>query len=366
VLSTSALFLVAGLAIGHFVPMSDAPNESLYSLSEITLFAVLFSDGMRTLGFDTLRRHWRSTGRVLLSGLPLVIIIVAVLAHYLVGLEWGYAFLIGAILAPTDPVFVSGIFSVKEVPARTKAVLNIESGFNDGLALPAVLLLMSLIAHERALWHIATELVLGILIGSAIPVIAIRLEQSRFFGASGVFERLHAFAIGLMVYSVATILNGNEFLAAFSAGITVVSLNARVHEAFEAFGEVITELLKLATLLIFGIRVSGIILQHHSWTQYLFVAIAVFLARPIAVLVVTIGSHMPLMERLIVGWFGPKGFASVVYGLMILRLETDSARFSARIVALSVAASIIVFSSSDVVFERLLRRVQGQTPRQDG
>jgi sodium/hydrogen antiporter len=356
VLSTAVLFLLAGLAFGYFRPSLAAADDTLFAISEVTLFAVLFSDGMRTSGVRGLTRQWRTTGRVLFVGMALVIVIVATCGHYLLRMDWVHALLVGAVLAPTDPVFVSGIFSVDEVSDEAKSVLNLESGFNDGLALPAVLLLMSAVQGNEEPGRIAVELVTGIALGVAIPFVAVKLEQSRLFGAAGVFERLHAFAIGLMIFAAARALSANEFLAAFSGGITVVSLNKKVHEAFEGFGEVVTELLKLAALLIFGVRVSAIVLRHHAWSEYLFIVIAVFLARPVAVFVATIGAHVPTLDRWILGWFGPKGFASVVYGLMILRLGTDAARFSARIVALAVVVSILVFSSTDVIIGKWLRK----------
>jgi sodium/hydrogen antiporter len=91
VLSTSALFLLAGLAFGHFSPSSASANDSLYLVSEITLFAILFSDGMRTSGIGGLVRHWRMTSRVLFLGMSLVIVAVATCAHYLLQLDWVYA-----------------------------------------------------------------------------------------------------------------------------------------------------------------------------------------------------------------------------------------------------------------------------------
>ena len=115
----------------------EAGSPIVSLLAELALFAVLFTDGMR-VGWSDLRSAWRLPGRALGWGLPLTLGVTAVAAHYIVGLDWPAALLIGAILAPTDPVFASALVGNDKVPARLRHLLNVESGVNDGLALPFV------------------------------------------------------------------------------------------------------------------------------------------------------------------------------------------------------------------------------------
>lgn len=354
VLSVSVLFLASGLLVGKGILHIPVPNRDLlYRLSELALFSVLFTDGMHTGGVANIRKYWHLPGRVLLIGMPLTIVGIGLLAHELIGLSWSLALLVGAVLSPTDPVFVSAIFQFEAVPERIKRVLNIESGLNDGLALPAVLILLNSVStHSSSLLSVMWEMVLGVAIGIGIPWIGIKLEASRIFGAAGLFERLNAFALGLLVLAVAEVLGANLFLAAFASGITLVSVSPAATDAFRDFGETVTELLKLAALLIFGARIAPILFSLLPWTDYLFAFLALFLVRPFAVQASMARTGIPQRETLTIGWFGPKGFSSVVYTLMILHASSTGTAHAARVCGLVIAISIVIYSSTDILVGR--------------
>lgn len=358
VLSLSVLFLTAGFALGEGVFGAHTPNrEFLYQIAELALYSVLFTGGINTGGLKSIRRNWREPGRALLIGMPLTIVGTAMLAHWLMQMNWTMSFLIGSVLAPTDPVFVSGLFRFEAVPKRVKHVLNVESGLNDGLALPAVLIILNMAGKQNegfgpVLW----ELVLGTVIGIGIPAIGVRLEKSHLFGAAGLFQRLNAFALGLIVLAVAEVTNANLFLAAFSAGVTIATLSQPVTKAFHEFGELIGELLKLAALLIFGARIAPVLFAAMPWSYYVFAGLAVFAVRPVAILISFFKSGAPRREVLTIGWFGPKGFASVVYALMVLNVGTSATNEAARVTGLAVAASILIYSSTDILVGRRFER----------
>jgi NhaP-type Na+/H+ or K+/H+ antiporter len=165
VLSTALIFLVAGALVGDgFLGLITVTPEGplVSTLADLALFTVLFVDGGR-LSVRELRSGWRLSGRALGLGMPITLVLVAVAAHYLIGLDWTTALLVGAILAPTDPVFASAIVGRSEVPEQLRRLLNVESGVNDGLALPFVLVFLSLATGtETDFGSIALELVLGI------------------------------------------------------------------------------------------------------------------------------------------------------------------------------------------------------------
>lgn len=352
VLSSSVLFLVAGFLSGRgifgFTP--EVPPDLLERLAEIALFSILFTDGMRTGGWTNIRQSWRLPGRALLIGMPLTIIGIALLGRYLLDTNWAAAFLVAAVLSPTDPVFVSAIFQFEAIPNSIKHLLNVESGLNDGLALPIVLMLLPIVSGgKRPLTSIAVELLLGLGIGLLIPWAAIRLEQSQMFKAVGIFEPLNAFAIGLLVLATCYRLGANLFLGAFASGILVASLNASVAESFERFGELLAELLKLAAVLVFGATIASRFFVALSLWDYLFVGLATFAVRPVAVWVSLAGTGLRQREVLLAGWFGPKGFASVVYGLLIWQAGL---KHLAHLVGVAVAASIVVYSSTDILVGR--------------
>lgn len=315
VLSTSVLFLIAALLMGRFSVIPVPARNLLYRIAEIALFSVLFSDGMKTGGLSMLRSRWRPVTRVLLAGMPLSIALLAVLARLILGADWRSSAVLGAALSPTDPVFVAAIFAVDAVPQYVKDTLSIESGFNDGLALPAIFLLVpELMGAHAGVLAVLLQLVEGVGIGIALPWLAIKVEHLPFLGAVGVYERLYPFSIALILYATCQLMNANLFLAAFTAGITIATLRGGLHEAFQGFSEPVTEILKLATILIFGLRVGRLVLTAQSWKYYLVAVLAAFVVRLIAVPISLLRSRLGPRDRLLIGWFGPKGFASVVYG----------------------------------------------------
>ncbi|MFI6676828.1 cation:proton antiporter [Kribbella sp. NPDC050470] len=356
ILSTAVLFLLAGFVLGPETSgVLDLRPESdvVAILAELALFAVLFTDGMR-VGWADLRSAWRLPGRALGWGLPLTLVVTAVAAHYVAGLDWPEALLVGAILAPTDPVFASALVGNDKVPARLRHLLNVESGVNDGLALPFVMVFLAIAAHSEDLHlgELALELGLGIVIGVVVPWVAIRLERTRFFSASTQYEPLNAVAIGLLVLALGKTMHGNLFLAAFAAGITVATFGPRQREAFEHFGELISESLKLAALLVFGALISLEFLGEISWQGWVFAIGALVVARPLALAVSFFRSGLGAREQIAAMWFGPKGFASVVYGLIVVESGIPAADEVFHLVALTIVLSIIAHSSTDVVVAR--------------
>lgn len=356
VLSTAVLFLVAGFVLGPQTTgvLDLAPGSPVVSvLAELALFAVLFTDGMR-VGWTDLRSAWRLPGRALGWGLPLTLVITALAAHFIVGLDWPESLLIGAILAPTDPVFASALVGNEKVPARLRHLLNVESGVNDGLALPFVMVFLAIAAGRDSLHlgELALELAVGIVIGIAVPWIAIQLERTRFFSASTKYEPLNAVAIGLLVLALAQTLHGNLFLAAFAAGITVATFGPAQRATFEQFGELVAEVLRLAALLVFGGLISLEFLAEISWQGWIFALVALLVARPLALAVSFLRSRLGAREQLAAMWFGPKGFASVVYGLLVLESGIPAADEVFHLVALTIVLSIIAHSSTDIVVAR--------------
>jgi NhaP-type Na+/H+ or K+/H+ antiporter len=370
ILSTAALFLVAGFLLGpQTTGVIDvtADSDIVAVLAELALFAVLFTDGMR-VGWSDLRSAWRLPGRALGWGLPLTLVITALLARYVAGLGWPESLLIGAILAPTDPVFAAALVGNKRVPARLRHLLNVESGVNDGLALPFVVLFLAIAAgsEDLHLGDLGLELLAGVVIGVALPWLALRLERTRFFATSTAYEPLNAVAIGLLVLAVGKATHANLFLAAFAAGITVATQGPRQRGAFERFGELVAELLKLAALLVFGALISLPFLGEISWTGWAFAVLALVLARPLALRLALARSKLTRREQFAVMWFGPKGFASVVYGLLVLESAIPAADEVFHLVALTIALSILAHSSTDIVVARMFDAPQDDAPSENG
>lgn len=361
VLSTAVLFLVAGFVAGSGVldlVVVTPDDDAVIELANIALFAVLFTDGMR-VGKSELLQAWRLPGRALIFGMPLTFITIAVLARFIAGVGWTEAMLIAAVLSPTDPVFAAAIVGREGVPRRLRRLLNVESGLNDGLALPVVIVLIAVVSDQDVdVIDLTTELLGGVALGVAMPWVILQLEKSRYLSAGPGMAALLPVAIGLLVFATASLTHANLFLAAFVAGITVETVNPRFSEAFHHFGLLISELLKLAAILVFAALISPQFLVEISFRGYLFAILMLVLARPIAIGMALLGSELTRREWVAAAWFGPKGFASVVYGLLVAQSGAQSADQMFHLIALVVAASIILHSSTDVLVARQFKDLQ--------
>jgi NhaP-type Na+/H+ or K+/H+ antiporter len=355
VLSTAVVFLVAGFAAGRggLGLLTLAPTDPFVStFLEVAIFAVLFVDGA-ALSLRELAEGWRLPGRALVLGMPATIVVTALLAAWVAGLPWNEAFLVAAVLSPTDPAFAAALVGNERVPQRLRRLLNVESGLNDAIALPVVLLILHREGQSAVTpLRILGDLALGVVLGVAVPWAAIRLERSRFFAAADRYRPLLAMAIALLLFASCALLHANSFLAAFAGGMAVASLAPPLVERFHPLGEPLAELLKLAAILLFGALLTPRLFAGTEPRGYLFAALVLLLARPLALAAALLGSRMPWREWVAAAWFGPKGFASVLFGLLVLRAGGAEEDRPIRLIALVIVASIVLHSSTDVLVAR--------------
>ncbi|GAA2619859.1 cation:proton antiporter [Streptomyces tubercidicus] len=360
VLSTSLLFLVSGALVsdGFLGLIHITPDSEIVSVTaDLALFAVLFTDGMH-VSFPKLRENWKNPARALGLGMPLAFLGMALVTHYLVGLDWTTSFLVGAVLAPTDPVFASAIVGRKEVPAKLRQLLNVESGINDGLALPLVLILIAAAGPtaghaDTSLATIGLELGLGLALGILLPVLVNGLVRFRLLGSEPKLQPLLPLAIGIILYGLCHLTHANPYLAAFSAGAVLTAASPEAKSAFEPLGEALAELAKFAALLVFGALLTPQLFGDLPLGGYAAVILAIVLIRPASLLLSLIGTRFARREKLVAAWFGPKGFASVVYGLLVLQSGIPQGHEAYTLIAICIATSIIAHSSTDVPIARL-------------
>jgi NhaP-type Na+/H+ or K+/H+ antiporter len=360
VLSTSLLFLVGGALVsdGFLGLIHITPDSQIVSVTaDLALFAVLFTDGMR-VSFPKLRESWRNPARALGLGMPLAFVGMALVTYFLVGLDWTTSLLVGAVLAPTDPVFASAIVGREEVPAKLRQLLNVESGVNDGLALPVVLVLIAAAGPtsghtEAGLGTITLELLLGLVFGVVLPMAVLALVRLRMLRAEPRLQSLLPLAIGVILYATCHLTHANPYLAAFSAGAVLTARSIEAREAFEPLGEALAELAKFVALLVFGALLTPTLFGDLSFGGYVAVVLAIVLIRPASLLLSLVGTPFDRRERLVAAWFGPKGFASVVYGLLVLQAGIPQGEQAFTLIAVCIAFSIIAHSSTDVPMARL-------------
>ncbi|VAZ82030.1 cation:proton antiporter domain-containing protein [Mycobacterium persicum] len=212
VLSSALMFLVAGAVLGPGILAWNkiGPNDPLVAtLADVALFTVLFTDGQRA-NLQELRENWSLSGRALGMGMPLTMIGIAVPAHFLAGLNWPTAFLVGAILSPTDPVFAAAIVGRSDIPQRLRRLLNVESGLNDGLALPFVMIFLATAQGAGSeLVKVGEELVLGLALGVGVAAGAALAWRAKVLTAEPHLQPLGPLAIAVVVYTGCHLTHAN-------------------------------------------------------------------------------------------------------------------------------------------------------------
>lgn len=359
-LSTAVVVLVLGALLGPGVlgVVEVRAEDPLVSvLAQVALVTVLFTDGQH-LPLRHLRSTARLAGRALVLGMPLTLFGIAALVVLLTDLGWVQALLVGAVLSPTDPVFAAAIVQREEVPERLRRLLNFESGVNDGLVLPVVLILLAQSGTPTGpteLPVLAAELAAGVALGLAVPLVVAGLARLPGLDARGA-PALLGLATGLTLYGGAEVAGANPYLAAFVGGVTFATVLPAAEQEFGRLGEQLSEAAKLLALLVFGGLLTPALLASVPLGGWVLAVLVLVLVRPTALLTSLAASSLPRDQRLAAAWFGPKGFASVVYGLLVLESGAAQAPAEFAVIAASVTLSILVHSSTDVPVARWLAR----------
>jgi len=345
-LSLTALFVITGFALGkggadvlHF----DARSGFVYELAIVALVIILFRDGLEV--DREMLPAWRLPLRKLVLAMPITAAIIAALTHALTDLDWTQSFLVGVLLSPTDPVLSSSVVTNPRVPAKIRHSLNLESGLNDGLALPPVLALVAALNSDHFTWwtFILQDVGLGLLYGAGIGFIA-----SLYVPADGSGRALYALGAGFLAYGM-TVLppHGNGFIGVFVCAIVLGTRRPELREAFVRRAEDIVEIVKLGVFVVFGALLSVDALLTDGWAAVGIVAGVFLIARPVAVWVALAGSGAPWDTKAFMAWFGPKGVATMTFSLLVLSRGVPGAQRIFDICALAVFASILLHGLTD-------------------
>lgn len=325
-------------------------GEVVRTLAEVTLVLTLFCDASRIDVTELDRRH-RIPMRLLGIGLPLTIVVGTGAAWVLFPILgfWG-AMALSVVLAPTDAALGQAVMSNRSVPQRVRQALNVESGLNDGLAFPALLIAISLAAgadgRDGTGWaaFLGAQLILGPLIGVAAGWIGGRLADAAMARAwmDEIYLRLATIALPLVAYGGAELVEGNGFLAAFACGLVVAARTTRLREAAGRFGEAEGQLLSLIVFVLFGALLLPA-LPGIDWRHATFAVLALTVLRMGAVALSLAGLGLGRGTLAFLGWFGPRGLASVIYLLLILEeYAIPGIDDLHATVLLTVAASIVL------------------------
>jgi NhaP-type Na+/H+ or K+/H+ antiporter len=350
-------FVIAGLVLTHgpLAVLGVAPsNEVVKTLAEITLVLVLFSDASR-VGLRDLRAELGLCLRLLGIGLPLTIGLGTLLALALFGgINIWLALLIGAALAPTDAALGAGVMVNRAVPARIRRLINVESGLNDGIATPFVLVAVAgaaAAAHESGTGPggAVAELALGLAVGGAVGGAGgwlVKVTRRRDWVAEG-FADAAVLGLAVCAYASAIALHGNGFIAAFTGGLAFGSTSGRRGEPLVPFVEETGALVSLLVWLAFGAVAVAPMFDHLTWQLVVYAVLSLTIIRMAPVALALAGARLGWATTAFVGWFGPRGLASVVFALLALEDLGDKAASPAvAVITATVLLSVVAHGAS--------------------
>jgi sodium/hydrogen antiporter len=325
------VFVAAGLILGPhalgILPFSLS-STTVLTITELTLALLLFSDGS-TVRLRDVDGDSELPDRLLFIGLPLTVAAGTLIARFLLpGVTWALAALIATILAPTDAALGLAVVTNRAVPVRIRKALNVESGLNDGLVTPFVTLFIAVTAaaehisgHEwalEALKEIGLAAVAAAVVGIAGgKLLAFAKDQG---WTSQVSEQIAILALALLAYSGSVAIGGNGFVAAFGGGILFRAVTrGRGLAAAGAFTETLGLTASFLVWAIFGaLFVGGIFTHVHSARPILYAVLSLTVIRMVPVAVALTRAHLRPATTAFIGWFGPRGLASVVFTLIAL------------------------------------------------
>ena len=371
VMVLTGMLVAVPLGIWHSAPMNALSGSIHFAthFAEMTLAIILFLDAA-VLDYRRESAARNVAIRLLLVGLPLTI---GVTWAFIVGLDPAIGFVPALILAlivsPTDAALGRPVLDNKRVPEPIRQGINIESGLNDGLVLPvfttAVLLEANLLSNGRQGWvaeavlEISVGTLIGIVCGYVIGQVVNHAVKHRTIVAR--FERLLGVLAALLIFLLAEKLGGNGFVAAFAGGLALNISSNTVRDAIESFGETEAELLTMLTFFVFGLIVVPALYDSWTWTMLVFSIASLAILRPLCVWICMIGSPYSLGEKLYIGWFGPRGIASVIY-MLIMATMLDPGEFkpifaaATMIICISIVAHGISAAPASKALVRYLAR----------
>ena len=356
-LSMTAVFVVAGFVLGQGgFGVLDVQAESTFveDLATVALIVILFRDGLEVEA-EMLQTAWRLPVRKLALGMPITGALVALAAHTLTDLTWTESFLLGALLSPTDPVLSSSVVTNPRVPRLIRHSLNLESGMNDGLALPAVLAFSAALVtsqkdfvwYEFVLQDVGLGLAFGVVLGF-LAAWAMPRGRGVLEGIPEHHKSLYVLGVAFATYGITVAEpSGNGFIAVFVCAITLGIRRPDLGHTFTERAEDIVEIVKLGIFVVFGALLTVDGLFGDGWAAVGIVAITLLVARPVAIWIALVGERVDTATKAFMAWFGPKGVATMTFALLVLGLGIEQGERIFNIAALAVFCSIIAHGLSD-------------------
>jgi NhaP-type Na+/H+ or K+/H+ antiporter len=365
------VFLALGAMLGPAgLGLLDVTLESpiLRVVATLSLVLVLFTDAV-SLSIAEIRRHGALAFRVLGPGTLLSAALVSLAGWKLLDLPFPAAAILGAALASTDPVMLRGLLRRPGLPESVRLALRLESGLNDVVLLPVILVAIPFLAHEAFLtptaWaRVGLDLFLlgpgaGIAVGllgtSALEMIR------RKTGVLRDYESIYSLGIAFTAYAAAEAVHGSGFLAAFAAGLTIAALDVELCDCFLEYGQTTAEMALLFTFVLFGASLIWVGFTVLSWPVALFAMVAL-LIRPVAFLISLAGTRLDFRSRMLIAWFGPRGLSSLLLILVPVFAAVPGTEPLFFICCFFVLLSIAVHGGSLMFLKRDGSRARAPAP----
>ncbi|HIG44076.1 MAG TPA: sodium:proton antiporter [Gammaproteobacteria bacterium] len=322
--------------------------ESLRLIAELTLGVILFVDAsLADLG--VLRKSSAIPKRMLLIGLPLVLLL-----GYGVGeliftqMSWVYVALLATMLAPTDAALGKPVIANETVPANIRQGLNFESGLNDGICVPILLVFLAIATGEAGesrpialvLSLVAQEIGIGALVGVGLTLLGgslMRICHERGWITS-IWMQLLIPSLAIACFTLAQALHGSGFIASFIGGLVLNRMgSSKIHE-LTLPAEGVGEMLAMLTWLFFGIAVVGQFASSMSWEILLYAILSLTLIRILPIFVSLTGLGLDWQTKLFLGWFGPRGLASIVFVIIFVQASLPGV----EVIVMTVSATVVM------------------------
>jgi NhaP-type Na+/H+ or K+/H+ antiporter len=360
-----AVFLALGAALGPFglrVLNIGLDSAALRVVATLSLALVLFTDAV-SLNIAEVKRRGALALRLLGPGTLLTAALIALAGMLVLGLPAPGAAILGAALASSDPVLLRGLLRRRDIPADARHALHLESGLNDIVLLPVVIIAMAFLSHGSPLSgagfaKLGLDLFVlgpgaGIFIG-LLGVEALDLIRRRI-GVRRDYESLYSLGVAFTAFAAAEAVHSSGFLAAFAAGMTIAALDVELCDCFIEYGGVTAEMLLLFTFVLLGSYVIWTGFTVINGATLLFTAIAVLIRTPVYLLSL-IRSGVDMRGRLLIAWFGPRGLSSLLLVLLPVFAGLPGSEQLFAICSLVVLVSVVLHGGAPMLLAQAARK----------